>query len=94
MSAERINLISRTGVIALSLISFGTVLAGYFQPPQPDEGALAHIFQLSMIAFVPMLLLFLLTADWKRPVRAARQLTLPAAAVTAAFVALYLLEHR
>jgi hypothetical protein len=36
---------------------------------------------------------FLLTADWKRPVSVARRLAVPAAAVVAAFTALYILEH-
>lgn len=80
-------------LIALSLIALLTVLTGFTQPPQSDEGAGAHIFQLSIVAFVLMLLIFLGTADWKQPLRSARPLALSAAALVLAFVALYYLEH-
>ena len=67
--------------------------SGYFQPPQQDEGAAAHIFQLSIVALVPTILLFLVTANWKEPWRTARPMALPAAALICAFAALYYLEH-
>jgi hypothetical protein len=40
-----------------------------------------------------MTLLFLATADWKQPLRNARSLAIPAAALVVAFGALYHLEH-
>ena len=61
--------------------------------PEPDEGAAAHIFQLSVLAFAPALMLFLVTADWTRPSRSVRPIAIPAAALATAFVALYCLEH-
>ena len=67
---------------------------GYAQPRQPDEGAAAHIFQLLIVAQVPMIVLFLATADWRQSLRsAARPLAIPAAALVLAFGALYYLEH-
>ncbi|HEY4932941.1 MAG TPA: hypothetical protein VII23_15330 [Terriglobales bacterium] len=78
---------------SLSLTALLTVLVGYTQPPQPDEGALAHIFQLSIVALVLMIVLFLATADWKQPLRSARPLAFPAVALMTAFAALYYLEH-
>jgi len=69
------------------------VLSGYTQPPQPDEGTAAHIFQIAIVALVPMILLFLATADWKQPWQSARALAFPAAALVLAFGALYYLEH-
>jgi hypothetical protein len=69
------------------------VLSGYAQPPQPDEGTAAHLFQLSIVALVPMTLLFLGTMDRKRPLRSLRSLALPAVVVVLAFAALYHLEH-
>jgi hypothetical protein len=51
-----------------------TVVAGYFVPPQPDEGTLAHLFQLSIVALVPMPLLSLSTAAWKGGLRVAKGL--------------------
>jgi hypothetical protein len=93
MRTQQLNSLSGKVIIVLSLIALLTVLSGYFQPPQQDEGAAAHIFQLSIVALVPTILLFLLTANWKEPWRTARSLALPAAALVAAFAALYYLEH-
>jgi hypothetical protein len=54
MSGEQINRVSSKTLIVLSLIALITVLSGYTQPPQPDEGTAAHIFQLSIVALGPM----------------------------------------
>ena len=89
----QINRISCGIIIALSLIALLAVVSGYFQPPQPDEGAAAHIFQISIVALVPLVLLFLATSDWKLPLRTVRRLALPGAALVLAFAALYYLEH-
>jgi hypothetical protein len=64
----------------LSLTALLAVLSGYTQPPEPDEAAAAHIFQLSIVALVPVILLFLATADWSRPLRNTRPLAFPATA--------------
>ena len=96
MHGQKINRVSGIVVLVLSLTALLTVLSGYTQPPQPpdpDEGTAAHIFQLSIVALVPMILLFLATADWKQPLRSARPLAFPAAALGLAFGALYYLEH-
>ena len=92
-SGEHINRVSGRILIGLSLVALLAVLTGYAQPPQPDEGAAAHIFQLSIVATIPMLLLFLATADSKRTGRSGRRLAVPAAALVLAFGALYYLEH-
>jgi len=60
---------------------------------EADEGAGAHIFQLSIVALAPTTLLFFATADWTQPVRSMRRLTFPAAAVVLAFGVLYYFEH-
>jgi|ERR1700690_159194 len=95
MSGERINRISGRIVTGLSVLALLTVMSGYLQPPhvETDEGAGAHIFQLSIVALVPTILLFFVTADWKKPLRSARTLVFPAAALVLAFGALYYLEH-
>jgi hypothetical protein len=93
MREQHINRVSGIGLVVLSLTALLAVLSGYFQPPQPDEGTAAHIFQLSIVALVGTILLFLATADWKQPLRSARLLTFPAAALVLAFGALYYLEH-
>ncbi len=93
MTAQQINRITGRLATALSLLALLTVLIGYTQPPLPDEGALAHIFQLSIVALVPMILIFLGTVDRKRPWLEVRFLAFPAAALVLAFAALYYLEH-
>jgi hypothetical protein len=93
---ERINHAAAIVVMVLSLTALLTVLSGYIHPPQrpeTDEGAAAHIFQLSVVALVPAILIFLATADWKQPWRKARPLTFTAAVLMLAFGALYYLEH-
>jgi uncharacterized YccA/Bax inhibitor family protein len=93
MHARQINRVSGRVILVLSLVALLTVLIGYTQPPLPDEGTGAHIFQLSIVVLAPMLLLFLATADWRRPSQSVRPLALPAAALVLAFGALYYLEH-
>ena len=94
MSRQQINRVSTIALIVLSLTALLDVLLfGYTQPPLPDEGTGAHIFQLSIVALVPTGFLFLATADWTRPVRTGRRLAFPAAVVVLAFAALYYLEH-
>lgn len=93
MSGEQINRVSSKILIVLSLTSLIAVLSGYAQPPQPDEGTAAHIFQLSIMALAPMALLFFATANWKQPLQSVRPLIFPAAALLLAFGALYYLEH-
>ncbi len=103
MHGHPINRVSGIAMIVLSLIALLAVLSGYRasfkpfsiypQPLQPDEGTAAHVFQLSIVALAPTILLFLATADWKRPLRSARPLAFSAAALVLAFGALYYLEH-
>jgi len=100
---QQVHRVSGIILIVLSLTALLTVLSGYrvsFQPfsistlpPQPDEGTQAHIFQLSIVALAPAILLFLATLDRKRPLRSARPLAIAAAAVALAFGALYYFEH-
>ena len=96
MTAHQINRLSSKVIIVLSVLALLTVLSGFThapQPPEPDEGAAAHIFQLSIVAVALSILVFLATADWKHPLRSVRPLAFPAAALVLAFAALYYLEH-
>jgi hypothetical protein len=93
MRAQRINRISGGALILLALVALLTVITGYFGPRQSDEGAAAHIFQLSIVALLPMGLLFFATLDWKSPLRSTRVLAIPASVLVLAFGALYYLEH-
>jgi hypothetical protein len=93
MRAERMNRVSLRILIGLSLVALLAVLSGYFQSPQPDEGAAAHIFQIAIGLLLPAVLLFMATVDRKEPFRSTRVLALPASVLILAFGALYYLEH-
>ena len=93
MNGPQINRVSGRVIVILALNALLLVLFGYTQRPLPDEGTLAHLFQLIIVALVPLILLFLATANWNRPLRSVRPLALPAATLVLAFGALYYLEH-
>jgi prepilin signal peptidase PulO-like enzyme (type II secretory pathway) len=96
MSTPQINRLSAKVIMVLSMLALLAVLSGYTHPPQPpetDEGAAAHIFQLSIVMVAFSGVVFLATADWKQPWRSVRPLAFPAAALVLAFGALYYLEH-
>jgi heme/copper-type cytochrome/quinol oxidase subunit 4 len=93
MDRERISNISLTLVSILSFTALVTVVTGFTQPPQPDEGTAAHIFQIAIVLLVPSLLIFLTTTDRSQPSRIAKRLALPSMALVVAFVALFYLEH-
>ena len=90
--SQRLRFVSSIAVISLSLVALLTVASGYVRPPQPND-AREYIFQLSIVALLPMMLVFLATADWRQPVRSARPLAFAVAASAVAFVGLYVLEH-
>jgi len=102
MGDQQLNRVSTLGLMALSGTALLTVFVGLITrviipghklPPEPDEGTLAHIFQLSIGLMAPVGVLFLATTDWSQPVRGLRRLVLPAAAVVVAFAVLYYMEH-
>ncbi len=100
MRGQQINLASNIGLVVLSLAALLTVLpsalravlTGQMPTLEPDEGTGAHIFQLSIVALVPMGFLFLATADWTQPWRMVRRLAFPGAAVVLACGILYYFE--
>lgn len=53
---------------AISALVLGLVLAGtYFGlGPQPDETERAHIWQLLILAQLPLVIVTIATADWRR----------------------------
>ena len=93
MQAIQLHRLSARILLILSLIALLTVCAGYFQPPQQDEGTAAHIFQLTIVLTVLAGILFLTTVDWRQPRQSIRAIVLPASALLLAFAALYYLEH-
>lgn len=77
MRGQQINRVSSIGLLALSLAALlpvlpaalRAVLTGQMPILEPDEGAGAHNFQLSILSLAPTGLLFLATADWTQPLR-------------------------
>ncbi len=101
MTEHGVHRISRYGVLALSLFAMllvvgATVLswAGRFRPTADgDEGTAAHLFQLAILLLVPTGLLFLATAEWRRPWSVGKSLIVPTLALVVAFSTLYYMEH-
>jgi hypothetical protein len=100
VESSYVHRLSTFGVYLLSFAALMTLLpgavravvTGYVPPPDPDEGTLAHIFQLSIVGLAPIGLAFLATADWSRPRRIVLRLAAPAGAVMLAFAILYYWE--
>jgi len=101
MSNQTINRVSGHIVLGLSLFAMFLVggatiltLLGRINPsPDGDEGTAAHLFQLAIVLLLPSGLAFLVTADWRRPLKVAKRLVLPAVALVVAFSTLYYMEH-
>lgn len=93
MHERRINRITARLLIALAFTALLAVLSGWNQPPQPDEGTAAHIFQICIALCLPVFLLFFTTADWRRPQRYLRALAVPAIVIAVAFAVLFHVEH-
>lgn len=101
MNQQTINRVSGTVILGLSLfamflVSGAAILTrlGQFNPsPDGDEGTAAHLFQLAIGLLLPTGLAFLVTADWRQPLKVVKRLVLPAVALVAAFSTLYYMEH-
>ena len=67
MTQARVNRLSFVIPLVLSALAFLLVMANIIAavPPQPDENASAHIWQLLMALQLPLIILFLITADWR-----------------------------
>ena len=64
LNMERVHRVAALAPIFISLICFGLVLVGsskYCAPPRADEGTLAHIFQVLMLAQVPTVFFYIVS---------------------------------
>ena len=68
---QRLNRILMVAPVVCSALALALVLGNVAAhvPPQRDEGAAAHAFQLLIAGQLPLVLLFVATADWTRPAR-------------------------
>lgn len=83
----QINRISGFAPIVLSLLAFGVVIVAVitgWDKGSADEGSAAHIFQLLIVSEVPCMLLFIVTAEWKRVSRVAGLIGIQAVALVLA----------
>jgi hypothetical protein len=67
MTRSRVNRVMAILPLVLSAAAFAIVMANIVAgvPPQADENASAHLWQWLMVAQFPLILLYLLTADWR-----------------------------
>ena len=98
MDGDRINRMSSVGMFVLSLTASVVPwslawLRGFDQPPEQDEGAPAHLFQLSIALLVPVTLTFIATADWARPWLMLRRVAMPTVLVVLSVAALFYYER-
>ena len=85
MDSQKINRISGSLPVGMSLVAFAVVLiavsTGRGQGGTTDEGAGAHIFQLLIVAQIPCVLVFLATADWQRATQVIKSIAFQTAAL-------------
>lgn len=98
MHRERMNRMSSVALLALSLTASVVPWLlewrrGFDQPPLADEGTPAHLFQLSIVALVPVALIFLATADLRRPRQVVRRSVIPSVLVLLSCAALLYYER-
>lgn len=68
MDRIRINRIAGIAPLIFSGMAFAIVMTNIVAgvPPRPDENTSAHLWQLLMVAQLPLILLFAATANWRR----------------------------
>jgi len=96
MRAHQINPMCGVVLIGLPMIALVTVVTGLIWPPpvpEPDEGTQAHLFQVSVAGLLPVTVVVVGTADWRRPWRSVLPLAIALLATVLAFAGLYYLEH-
>ena len=87
MTRQRINRVSAMTPVGMSLAALLIVLivvSTGWERNLSDEGAAAHVFQLLIVAQMPFILAFLVTADWKRFMQVARLLALQILSISVA----------
>jgi hypothetical protein len=67
MTQAGVNRVTSVAPLIFSAVAFAIVMANIIArvPPQPDENASAHIWQLLMVGQLPIIVAFLATSDWR-----------------------------
>ena len=87
MVRQEVNHFGGIAPIVMSLIAFAIAMAG---TPQKDEGTGAHIFQLLVVAQMPLIVLFIATMGRGRFWRMVPVLAVQVGALALAFGTVYL----
>ena len=84
MTQSGVNRVASIAPLIFSAVAFAIVMANIVArvPPQTDENASAHVWQLLMAGQLPIIVAFLATSDWRN-----RSTKLILAAQLAAFAA-------
>ncbi len=93
MDQQRINRLSGAAPIAMSIAAYLLVIAAvatHWETDQTDEGTAAHLFWLLVAGQVPIALIYLASADWRRTWTIFRTLLFQALALVIAFGAVFL----
>ena len=87
MTRARLNSIAARVPLVCSLAAFTLVVVALvtgWETHQADEGTVAHLFQLLIVAQLPFIAVFALTAQWRRAAAPARMLALQGVALALA----------
>lgn len=87
MSRHKIHLLGTITPFIMSTLAFLIVLAVVttgWERNLKDEGVAAHLFQILIVAQLPFIIAFLVTANWERRVAAARPLLFQFLAISVA----------
>ena len=91
-----INIWTRWTPIAMSVVAIAiltlALTTGWGKGPPGDEGAAAHLWQLLVGLQVPLIVVYLATADWRRPLGVAAILGLQILALALAMTPVALLR--
>lgn len=92
MTSRQVNRAFAAVPLLCSAAAFALVIANILAhaPPQPDENASAHVFQLLILIQLPLIGLFAAGADWSHWRRPAVLLGLQVAAIAVALLSVWL----
>ena len=89
MDQAQFNTICGAALVALSLLALGTVLGEFLKPVPLRRPRPSQLFETTVLVMDALVVTFLVTADWSRPMTSARPLALCGLAIAATLGALY-----
>ena len=89
MDQAQFNTICGAALVALSLLALASVLGEFRKPVRLRRARPSQLFETTVLVMDVLVVTFLLTADWTRPMVSSRPLALCGLAVAATVGALY-----